>query len=115
MRTEILSPSTGQRQLKAVHADATVAGVPVKLASGIVAIPVVDGLAATENTYDHNVECVEVDKATGQAWLGGAKIYWDDTAKDFTTTVGSNTLAGRAVQPAATGDVRGQIQLTPAA
>lgn len=48
-------------------------------------------------------------KVSAQAWTLGAKIYWDDTAKNCTTTVGSNVLIGAAVaaaaNPTATGDV----------
>lgn len=53
---------------------------------------------------------VEVAKTSAQAWTVGAKVYWDDTAKEFTTTSTSNTLAGVAVavatNPSATGRVR---------
>lgn len=50
-------------------------------------------------------------KATGQAWTQGAKLYWDDTAKKFTTTDTSNTLAGWAYAAAASGDTTGQVKL----
>jgi predicted RecA/RadA family phage recombinase len=33
----------------------------------------------------------------------GTKLYWDDTAKLFTTTATSNTLAGAAAAPKAAG------------
>jgi len=49
-------------------------------------------------------------KVSAQAWTEGVKIYWDDSAKNFTTTVGANTLCGvaaaAAANPSATGDVR---------
>ena len=41
----------------------------------------------------------ELPKATGQTWSEGAKVYWDNTAKNFTTTSSGNTLAGVAVKP----------------
>lgn len=50
-------------------------------------------------------------KATGQAWTEGAKVYWDNTAKNFTTTSTSNTLAGVAVAAAASGDTTGSVRL----
>jgi predicted RecA/RadA family phage recombinase len=50
-------------------------------------------------------------KATGQAWTEGAKLYWDDTAKKFTTTSTSNTLAGVAVAAAASADATGYVRL----
>lgn len=50
-----------------------------------------------------------VAKAGSQAWAAGAKLYWDDTNKVFTTTVGSNVAAGfawaSALSAAATGVV----------
>lgn len=46
---------------------------------------------------------VELPKATGAITLG-AKLYWDDTAKDVTTTVAANALAGYAISAQATGD-----------
>lgn len=40
----------------------------------------------------------ELPKAASQAWAVGAKVYWDNTAKVCTTTVGTNTLIGVAVK-----------------
>jgi predicted RecA/RadA family phage recombinase len=49
-------------------------------------------------------------KVSAQAWTEGAKIYWDNTAKNFTTTASGNTLAGvaaaAAANPTATGTIR---------
>jgi predicted RecA/RadA family phage recombinase len=49
-------------------------------------------------------------KVSAQAWTEGALVYWDNTAKNVTTTVGSNTKIGvaaaAAVNPSATGLVR---------
>lgn len=53
----------------------------------------------------------DLPKATGQAWTEGAKVYWDNTAKNFTTTSTSNTLAGVAVAAALTADAVGRIRL----
>lgn len=48
-------------------------------------------------------------KVSAQAWTQGAAIYWDNTAFNCTTTVGSNTLIGyaaeAAVNPSAVGTV----------
>ncbi|MFC3180459.1 DUF2190 family protein [Cypionkella sinensis] len=50
-----------------------------------------------------------VAKVSAQAWAVGDKIYWDDAAKNFTTTSSANTLVGTAlaiaVNPTATGVV----------
>lgn len=53
-------------------------------------------------------------KATGAAWTQGVKIYWDDTAKNCTTTVGTNKLVGVATAAAASGDTTGNVRLTAA-
>lgn len=50
-------------------------------------------------------------KASG-AWTVGAKLYWDDTNKNVTTTASGNTLIGRAAAAAASGDTTGNVLLT---
>lgn len=49
-------------------------------------------------------------KTSAQAWTEGAKLYWDNSAKVFTTTSSGNTLVGvaaaAAANPSATGSVR---------
>ena len=45
--------------------------------------------AAIEGVFD-------LAKATGLAWTQGVLIYWDDTAKNCTTTVATNRLIGAA-------------------
>lgn len=52
-----------------------------------------------------------VAKATGEAWALGAALYWDNTAKKFTTTTTSNTLAGVAESAALSADAVGNIRL----
>jgi predicted RecA/RadA family phage recombinase len=53
---------------------------------------------------------VEHTKVSAQEWAEGVKIYWDNSAKLFTTTSGGNTLVGVAAafaaNPTATGRVR---------
>jgi len=56
----------------------------------------------------------DLAKTAGQAWTQGAKLYWDDTAKAVTTTVGTNKLIGVAAQAQAAGDVIGRVLLTAA-
>jgi predicted RecA/RadA family phage recombinase len=54
-----------------------------------------------------------VTKADSQAWTIGAKIYWDDTAKNFTTTATANTLVGSAAEAVAStaGLTTGKVRL----
>lgn len=53
-------------------------------------------------------------KATGAAWTQGARIYWDDTAKNCTTTASTNKLIGVATAAAASGDTTGNVLLSAA-
>jgi predicted RecA/RadA family phage recombinase len=46
--------------------------------------------AATDGVYS-------VTKADTQAWAEGQNVYWDDTAKVFTTVSAGNTRAGTAL------------------
>lgn len=51
-----------------------------------------------------------VAKATGVLAVG-EKVYWDDTNKNVTSTVGSNTFFGRVVAAAASGDTTATVRL----
>jgi predicted RecA/RadA family phage recombinase len=50
-------------------------------------------------------------KAAGQAWTEGAKVYWDNAAKNFTATGSGNTLVGIAAASAASADTSGYVRL----
>jgi predicted RecA/RadA family phage recombinase len=54
-----------------------------------------------------------VTKADSQAWTEGAVIYWDNSAKNFTTTTTSNFRAGIAVEAVAStgGLTTGKVRL----
>jgi predicted RecA/RadA family phage recombinase len=65
------------------------------------------GVTATFRT--HGVW--RLPKATGAAWTVGAILYWDNTAKNFTTTASGNTKAGYAAKAAASGDTFGEVAL----
>ena len=54
-------------------------------------------------------------KASAEAWTVGAKVYWDNTNKVFTTTATSNTLAGVAAAVAANPSALGTVLLDGAA
>ncbi|WP_426751579.1 DUF2190 family protein [Myxococcus sp. Y35] len=53
-------------------------------------------------------------KATGQEWSEGAALYWDDTAKNCTTTSTSNTRIGYAAAAVASGATSGAVLLSGA-
>lgn len=52
-------------------------------------------------------------KPGSQQWTEGAKIYWDDGAKKFTTTSSGNTLVGVADAAVGTGagETSGDVRL----
>lgn len=52
-----------------------------------------------------------VAKVSAQAWAVGDLIYWDNTAKLFTTTSTSNLLVGVAVAAAANPSSTGTLRL----
>jgi len=45
------------------------------------------------------VGAVDVPKVVEEGWTEGLKLYWDDSAKKFTSVVSTNTLVGVAVAP----------------
>lgn len=50
-------------------------------------------------------------KTSAQAWTAGAKLYWDNTNKVFTTSASGNTLVGAAVEAAANPSATGMVLL----
>ena len=55
---------------------------------------------------------VRVPKGSGQAWSTiGAKVYWDDTNKNVTTTASGNSLIGGVAEAAASADTVGYVIL----
>lgn len=55
----------------------------------------------------------DLPKKASQAWTVGAKIYWDSTAKECTTTATDNTLIGCAVLAVGSGagELVGRVRL----
>lgn len=53
----------------------------------------------------------ELPKVSAQAWTQGAKVYWDDTNKQVTTTASANTLIGAAAAAAANPSATGLVLL----
>lgn len=77
------------------------------------------GIAAADAAISADVETLlegvfTLTKATGAAWTVGALIYWDNTAKNCTTTVSTNKLVGVATAAAASGDTVGNVRLNAA-
>ena len=56
----------------------------------------------------------EMDKTSAQAWTAGAKVYWDNTNFEVTTSASGNTLIGAALIAAANPSATGTVLLDAA-
>ena len=79
------------------------------------------GVATASATIGEAVEAAlvgvfDLKKAASQAWAVGDKVYWDNTAKNTTKTLTSNTLIGVATEAVAGGatDLIGRVRLNGA-
>lgn len=77
------------------------------------------GVASNDAAISTNVEArlegvFLLTKATAQAWTQGALIYWDNAARNCTTTVATNKLIGVATAAALTADTVGYVRLNNA-
>ena len=75
------------------------------------------GTAALGDPVETALEGVyDMKKVASQAWAVGDKIYWDNTAKNTTKTLTSNTLIGVATDVVAGGatDLIGRVRLNGA-
>lgn len=52
-----------------------------------------------------------MEKTTGEAWTIGAKVYWNNTTKKFTTTASGNTFGGYAFAAALSAATFGDVLL----
>ena len=85
------------------------------LVGAIFGVP--SGTAALGEAVETAVEGVyDLKKVASQAWAAGDKIYWDNTAKNTTKTLTSNTLIGVATEAVAGGatDLIGRVRLNGA-
>lgn len=89
-----------------------VAGTVYKIGSLIVAACI---SAAAGDPFTAQVTgVISYTKPGSQAWAEGAKIYWDNSAHNFTTTSsGGNTLAGVAAEAvgSSSGETTGKVRL----
>ncbi len=77
------------------------------------------GVASADAAISTDVETLIegvglLTKAAAQAWTQGALIYWDNAAKNCTTTVSTNKLIGVATVAALTADTVGYVRLNGA-
>jgi predicted RecA/RadA family phage recombinase len=95
---------------------------PYAVASGAgLLVGSIFGVAVATAAISTPVEAVtmgvfDLAKAGSQAWAVGARIYWDDTAKNCTTTASTNKLIGVAVAAVGSGagETIGRVRLTGA-
>jgi len=112
MAAEILSED--YREFLFAHSADTTAKIFL-LINAFVVMAMNSALANVDNVFVYRAGAIRAPKATGEVWAPLDKIYWNDTNKNFTITVGTNTLAGYVVKDAATGDTEGIIDLDPSA
>jgi len=95
---------------------------PANVASGAgVLVGSIFGVAVNTAVSGDAVEIAvtgvfDLTKAGTQAWAVGARIYWDDTAKNCTTTAGTNKLIGVATAAVGSGagETIGRVRLSAA-
>ena len=69
------------------------------------------GAAAGEPVTIVRKGAYDLKKISAQAWAVGAKVYWNDTAKECTTVASGNKLVGAAVNAAADPSDTGMVVL----
>lgn len=91
---------------------------PADVASGVgVLVGGLFGITQHAALSGENVEVAlegvfDVAKVSAQAWSTvGLDIYWDNTAKNFTTTSAGNTLVAKNVATAANPTATGRVRL----
>lgn len=112
MGLQIVSPSEQIKSVSFAHSAGTTKKTPL-LINGRLLVPLATAGSNELNTFVHTAEFTGVAKATGAAWSVGDLLYWDDTAKNLTKTVGSNTKVGYCLEAALSADaVSGKVLLT---
>lgn len=91
---------------------ATTASGDVVVAGDILGIATIAGVSGDTVAIDTK-GVFECPKATGQAWAVGNTLYWDATAKNFTTTSTSNKRAGIAAAVQLSADTTGYVKINP--
>lgn len=84
-------------------------GTPV-LVGTTLCIPQTDAASGADVAVE-TVGDFTLASATSQAWTQFALLYWDDTAKNCTTTSSGNTLIGKAAQPKLAASATGRVRL----
>lgn len=91
----------------APYAVASGAGVLVGALFGIAANTAALGAAVEVDT----VGVFDIKKTSAQAWTQGQLVYWDNTAREVTTTASGNTKIGVALEAAGNPSDVGRVRL----
>jgi len=105
----LITSGTDYDSIKLAHTAAVVEGETI-LANGRVLVALSDAAINTPNMFAIEAG-LEAPKAA-VAIASGAVLYWDNTAKNFTTVIGTNTKAGYATEAALAADTVVQMKLT---
>lgn len=88
-----------------------VSGVPV-LIGGLLVVPQTTAATGAQFAGVCDGAFIGMPKATSQVWAEGAVLYWDNTAKNFTTTSTANFRVGCAgTNGALSADTVGPVRL----
>lgn len=91
-----------------------VAGIPVKLSAAVGKIVIPNKSAAAGAEFEGFTEGVyELPKEAPLVINQMETVYWDDTAKKVTKTVGSNIIIGHAAYGAISAATKVMVRLTP--
>lgn len=103
--------STGKVMTFTAPSGGVVSGTPV-LIGALLVVPVAT-VAETVKFAGETEGVISFTKPGSQAWTEGAIIYWDNSAKKFTTTAASNFRCGVAAEAvgAGAGLTTGKVRL----
>lgn len=77
----------------------------------ILGVATSNAAAGVSTVFETQPSIYSFPKLAGEAWTLGQKVYWDTTNFRFTTTVGTNVLAGNAAAAAAAPDTVGLVKM----
>jgi predicted RecA/RadA family phage recombinase len=77
----------------------------------VMAMTAADAAATFTGKYRGKLKGVTKTAGTGKAWTAGATLYWDNSAKSWTTTATGNTKKGYADAIAAASATVGDVRL----
>ncbi|WP_316234972.1 MULTISPECIES: DUF2190 family protein [unclassified Bradyrhizobium] len=86
-------------------------GIATLVGAAMFGVPMIDGVSGDTVTLVREGVFSDQPKKAGEAWAVGDKLYWDNTAKNFTTTATNNLYVGIARDAALAADTTGVVVL----